>query len=101
MKRLTFRVILCVGYSIGGIVGYITSSTILSLSASAANASLVCFAEAPDVLSVYHPKLSKDLSRSLKEAWATPLESSLFSGECDIEFCRMTDEVCVGTKAEV
>jgi hypothetical protein len=56
-------------YSIGLLVGFIFSSILLSVVASAVNTVIVCYAEAPAEFEANHPHLSAKMRHAWSEAW--------------------------------
>jgi len=54
---------------VGFVVGFIFTSTIMSLVASSVNTIIVCFAENPDHLEKNHPHLYPDMIHSWRHAW--------------------------------
>eukprot|EP00815_Leptocylindrus_aporus_P011389 CAMPEP_0116051766 /NCGR_PEP_ID=MMETSP0322-20121206/1173_1 /TAXON_ID=163516 /ORGANISM="Leptocylindrus danicus var. apora, Strain B651" /LENGTH=594 /DNA_ID=CAMNT_0003534573 /DNA_START=77 /DNA_END=1861 /DNA_ORIENTATION=- len=77
--------------SIGGVIGFVTSSMILSISSSAIHCVLVCYAESPNQLSNQYPELSLLIKNSLREeSWSSPFPSF----EHSIDFVKMKEGMC-------
>ena len=54
---------------VGCIVGFVFSSILLSVVASAINTIIVCYAEAPAEFQANHPQLSAEMREAWVEAW--------------------------------
>lgn len=70
------------------IAGYVTSSIILSVSTSAVQAILVCFAESPHQLQLHYSDLSSQIQSAMKE---DAYMSDHSNYEYTVEFSKMSD----------
>jgi hypothetical protein len=58
----------------GFVIGFVLTSTLMTLVSSAVNTVIVCYAEAPQQFQENHPKLSEDMRAAWRQAWPTDFQ---------------------------